>query len=73
MYYTRPREVLIAATEQMPHFNELQSNLYQRNCVDLKPVPIIRFTFEFEFRIVWNSEPSKFSILKCPSQHTRLF
>ena len=44
------------------------NNFYQRHSVDLKPVPIIRFIFQFGFRIVWNSDPSKFGSLKCPSQ-----
>ena len=43
------------------------NNCYQCNCVDLKPVPIMRFIFQFEFRIVWDSDPSGFGILKCPS------
>ena len=43
------------------------NNFYQRNCNDLKPVPIIRFIFQFGFRIVWDSDPSGFGILKCPS------
>ena len=43
------------------------NNFYRRNCVDLKPVPIIRFIFQFGFRIVWDSDPSRFGILKCPS------
>ena len=43
------------------------NNFYQRNCVDVKPVQIIRFIFQFGFRIVWDSDPSEFGILKCPS------
>ena len=43
------------------------NNFHRRNCVDLKPVPIIRFIFQFGFRIVWDSDPSGFGILKCPS------
>ena len=37
------------------------------NVIDLKPVPIIRFKFQFGFQIVWFSDPSGFDILKCPS------
>ena len=45
----------------------LATLLYLRKCIDLKPVPIIRFIFQFGFRIVWNSDPSEFDILKSPS------
>ena len=34
---------------------------------DLKLVPIIRFVFQGGFRIAWDSNPSGFGILKCPS------
>ena len=47
------------------------NNFYQRNCVDLKPVPIIRFIFQFGFWIVW--DPSGFSILKCPPLFVSLY
>ena len=40
------------------------NNFYQRNCVDLEPVSIIRCIFQFEFQIVWDSDPSGFG---CPS------
>ena len=61
-YYTRSREVLII--EKMAHYTfiwELKvNNFYQRNCVDLKPVPIICFIFHedsglFQIRILLDS------------------
>ena len=62
---TRSREV--PTTEQMVHYafmRELTAdNYYHRNCVDLKPVPIIRFLFQFGFQIVWDLDPSVFGIL----------
>ena len=66
---TRSREVPI--TERLIHYTFMwkltANNFYQPNCVDLNPVPIIRFIFQFGFRIVWDSDPSGFGILKCPS------
>ena len=50
----------------------IANNFYRRNCIDLKPVPIIRFIFQSGFRKVWDSDPSGFGILKCPSLRTRL-
>ena len=51
---TQSREVPITA--EMAHYTftlELTANnFYQRNCVDLKPVPIIQFIIQFRFRIV---------------------
>ena len=59
----RSREVPI--TEQIAHCTFMceltESNFYQCNCVDLKPVPIIQFIFQFEFRIVWDLNPSGFN------------
>ena len=59
-------EVLI--TEKMAHYTLIRelfvNNFYQRNCFDLKPVPIIQFILQFGFRIVWDSDPSGFGILK---------
>ena len=43
------------------------NNFYLRHCVDLKPVRIIRCIVQFGFRIVWDSNPSGFVILKCSS------
>ena len=43
------------------------NNFYLRHCVDLKPVRIIRSIVQFGFRIVWDSNPSGFVILKCSS------
>ena len=42
------------------------NNFYQRSGVDLKPIPINRFMYQFGFQIVWVSDPSEFFILKCP-------
>ena len=65
---TRSREVPI--TEQIAHYTLMRkltaNSFYQRNCVDLKPVPIIRFIFQLGLRIVWDLDPSGFGILKCP-------
>ena len=68
--YTCSHEISI--TEQMlGHYTFLReltgNNFYQRNCVNFKPVPIIRFILQFGLRILWDSDPSGFSILKCPS------
>ena len=66
---TCSREVPIA--EQMVYLTFMweltANNFYQRNNVDLEPVPIIRFKVQFGFWIVWNWDPSGFGILKCPS------
>ena len=65
---TRSCEVPI--TEQMAHYTfmrELTANyFYQHNCVDLKPVPIIRFISQFGFRIICDSDASGFGILEMP-------
>ena len=60
----------VPITEQMAHYTFMweltSSNFYQSNCIDFKPVPIIRFIFQFVFRIVKDSDLSGFGILKCP-------
>ena len=70
----RSRGVLI--TEQMANYTFMReltaNNFYQRNGVDLKLVPIIRFILQFGFRIVWDSDPQGFGIPKCPSLHMRV-
>ena len=38
---------------------------YQRNCIHLKPVPIIRFAFQFGFWIVQDADP--YSEMSIPS------
>ena len=43
------------------------NNFYLRNCVDLKAVPIIRFIFQYGFRIVRDSDPSGFGSRNCLS------
>ena len=51
---TPSREVPI--TEQMAHYTSMPELtaiiFYQRNCIDLKPFPIIRFVFQLGFQIV---------------------
>ena len=70
---TRSREVPIA--EQMAHYTFRRhlpaNNFYLHNCVDVKPVSIIRLISQIGFRIICDSNASGFNIFEMPFPNYR--